>query len=144
MTNGNGLTQALPPTQGLPPAREAVVEQGLRIQQATAAERDRLIDMLSQRDTEIASLKAMLDVAELSVTTMESRVLTATLTRDEAVARRAEVETVLASMLALGRAFQIKSTPLITGNDEHAQTPQDHKLGSAVGAVERYAATRDR
>jgi len=118
MATGNGIQAD---QAELPPPREAIVEQGLRIQQETAAARDRLERALSERDTEIAGLKAMLEVADVTITQLESRVATSTLVRDEAVARRAEVETVLASMLALGRAFSIQSNPLITGNgDQHA------------------------
>lgn len=134
MTNGNGTYE------DLPPAREAVVEQGLRIQQATAAERDRLERLLAERDTRIAELKAMLEVAEVAVTQLESRVASSTLVRDEAVARRAEVETVLASMLALGRAFSIQSNPLITGEGDHEQNPRDRVPVVLGGDTEQYAA----
>ena len=50
----------------------------------------------------------------------KSRAETAMLVRDQAVARRAELETVLASVLSLLRTFQISHEPLVRprGNDE--------------------------
>jgi hypothetical protein len=97
----------------LPPAREAIVEQGLRISQEVAAERDSLRLLLSERDTTIAGLKAQLEIAELAMSQMGNRTADMMAARDEAVARRAEVETVLGSMMAIGRAFRIANEPLI-------------------------------
>jgi len=122
MTNGNGQAIAdLQKAAGLPPTREAVVEQGLRIQQETAAERDELRRMLAQRDSDIAAYKVAVEAMSAQLAQADSRVEAATLTRDDAVRRAAEVETVLASMLALGRAFSIKHQPHITGDGDHDQ-----------------------
>jgi len=119
MTNGNG--QLAHDAPALPPTREAVVEQGLRIQQETAAERDELRRMLAQRDSDIAAYKVAVEAMSAQLAQADSRVEAATLTRDDAVRRAAEVETVLASMLALGRAFSIKHQPHITGDGDHEE-----------------------
>jgi len=105
----------------LPPTREAVVEQGLRIQQETAAERDALRREVAQLHSDIAAYKVALEAQSAQLTQADSRVETMTATRDEAVRRAAEVETVLASMLALGRAFSIKHQPHITGDGDHEE-----------------------
>jgi len=119
MTNGNG--QLAHDAPALPPTREAVVEQGLRIQQETAAERDALRREVAQLHSDIAAYKVALEAQSAQLTQADSRVETMTATRDEAVRRAAEVETVLASMLALGRAFSIKHQPHITGDGDHDQ-----------------------
>ena len=119
MTTGNGQEIAdLQKAAGLPPTREAVVEQGLRIQQETAAERDLLRREAAGLKADIGGYKVMVEALQSQVEHAESRAQSMVLERDEAVRRQAEVETVLASMLALGRAFQIKSAPLITGNGD--------------------------
>jgi len=131
MTNGNGqheLTER--GALGLPPAREAVVEQGLRIQQETAAERDMLRREAAGLRNDIAGYKVAVEALQAQLAEADSRVASSTAVRDEAVRRAAEVETVLASMLALGRAFTIKHQPHITG-DGDAQDPVDRRLDMA-------------
>jgi chromosome segregation ATPase len=117
MTNENGPRPAQ--ETELPGPREAIVEQGLRIQQETAAERDHLRREVSGLKSDIAGYKVAIEALQTQLADADSRVQTMTLVRDEAVARRAEVETVLASMLALGRAFSIKSEPLIVRTDDN-------------------------
>lgn len=102
-TNGNGL----------PPTREAIIEQGLRIQQETAAERDDLRREVAQLKSDIAAYKVAVEAMTMQLAQADSRVATLQLTTDQAVARRAAVETVLEGMLALGRAFQIGNVPLV-------------------------------
>jgi len=124
-TNGNGL----------PPTREAIIEQGLRIQQETAAERDELRREVAQLRSDIAAHKVAIEAMTVQLTQADSRVEAMTLTRDDAVRRRAEVETVLASMLALGRAFSIKHQPHITGDgDEDISTmsANDRRIALAM------------
>jgi len=117
----------------LPAPREAVVEQGLRIQQETAAERDALLRREAELMTEIAGLKAQLSVAELTASQLQSKMDSTMAIRDEAVARRAEVETVLSAMMALGRAFQVSNTPLIKeAVDEEAASPSP-RVSSDIG-----------
>ena len=119
MTDQNNSNQFQPANgNGLPPTREAVVEQGLRIQQETAAERDELRRTLAQRDSDIAAYKVAVEAMSMQLTQADSRVESMTMVRDEAVRRAAEVETVLASMLALGRAFSIRHQPHITGDGD--------------------------
>jgi hypothetical protein len=124
MTTGNGITQpeileqlALSPPS-LPQPREAIVEQGLRIQQETAAERDLLRREVSGLKSDIAGYKVAIEALQAQLAEADSRMASMTLVRDEAVSRRAEVETVLASIMALGRAFSIKSNPIITGDGD--------------------------
>jgi hypothetical protein len=130
MTNGNGHEQV-----ELSPPREAVVEQGLRIQQATAEERDQLRREVTQLKSDIAAHKVAIEAMTMQLTQADSRVETMTVVRDDAVRRQAEVETVLASMLALGRAFSIQSAPFITGDGDYAdQAPRDRGApDSSVG-----------
>lgn len=144
MTNGNGreLTQeevqrlmtgemvqtgatGITP-QELPPTREAVVEQGLRIQQETAAERDQLRRELAAERSTNAGFKVALEAMQAQLTEAYSRVETQQITTDQAVRRAAEVETVLASMLALGRAFSIKHQPHITGDGDEQDLRDAH------------------
>jgi len=132
MTNGNGhgLQQELPPT------REAVVEQGLRIQQETAAERDTLRREVAGLKADITGFKVAVEALQAQLADADSRVASMRLTTDDAVRRCAEVETVLASMLALGRAFNIKHQPHITGDGDHEGDDIDHDR-TAMGDV-RY------
>jgi len=112
------------PNGELPAVREAIVEQGLRISQETAAERDMLRRREADLMTEIAGLKAQLSIAELTASQLQSKMDAANAVRDEAVVRRAEVETVLSAMMALGRAFQIQNEPLIKEvKDEEIASP---------------------
>ena len=65
----NGMqSQQHPDMAQLPPTREAVVEQGLRIQQETAAERDALRRELAQRDSDIAAYKVALEAQSAQLT----------------------------------------------------------------------------
>lgn len=133
MTNGNGnmATQQHPEMrQELPPPRELLVEQGLRIQQETAAERDHLRREVSGLKSDIAGYKVAIEALQSQVEQAESRARSMVMERDEAVRRQAKLETVLGSMLALGRAFQIKSEPLITGNGDH-EASRDRRLDMA-------------
>ena len=139
--NGNGHTaRERDERADLPPTREAVVEQGLRIQQETAAERDELRRQLAQALSDIAAYKVALEAQAAQLTQADSRVETATARMDEAVRRCAERETVLASIMALGRAFNIKHQPHITGDGDHADDDIDHDR-TAMGDV-RYRPDR--
>jgi len=127
---------------GLPPAREAVVEQGLRIQQETAAERDMLRREAAGLRNDIAGYKVAVEALQAQLAEADSRVASSTAVRDEAVRRAAEVETVLASMLALGRAFTIKHQPHITGDGDHEQTARDRRLDPAGMSPDSYHSNR--
>ena len=135
MTNGNGVT--MQEVAGLPPTREAVVEQGLRIQQETAAANDHLRREVSGLKSDIAGYKVAIEALQSQVEQAESRARSMVMERDEAVRRQAKLETVLGSMLALGRAFQIKSEPLITGNGDHedVSTMSANDRAMALGAA---------
>jgi hypothetical protein len=109
-SNGNGSHE-------LPPPREAVVEQGLRIHQETAAERDDLRRRLSERETDIAGFKVAIEALQAQLAEAESRVATMTLVRDQAVADRAVYETLFISIQAQLRAFKVPAAPLIKEAD---------------------------
>jgi hypothetical protein len=130
MTNGNGMQGQQHPEmrQELPPPREAIVEQGIRIQQETAAERDALRREVSGLKSDIMGYKVMVEALQAQLADADSRVAEMRIRTDEAVRLAAERETVLASIMALGRAFNIKHQPLITGTGDEQQEPRDRSL----------------
>jgi hypothetical protein len=107
------MTDTQPTNGDLPPIREAIIEQGLRLSQEVAAERDSLRLLLAQRDTTIAGLKAQLDVAELDASRLRNRAESLMAVRDEAIAERAIFEALFISFQSLLRAFKIPGAPLI-------------------------------
>jgi chromosome segregation ATPase len=117
----------------LPPAREAVIDQAHRLHQEVAHQRDMLLKREAELMTEIAGLKAQLEIAELTASQLQSKMDTTTAIRDEAVARRAAVETVLSSMMALGRAFQIANEPLIKEADHEDAALHPARVPSDIG-----------
>ena len=117
----------------LPPAREAVIDQAHRLHQEVAHERDTLRRREADLMTEIAGLKAQLEIAELTASQLQSKMDTTTAIRDEAVARRAEVETVLKSVMALLRAFQIANEPLIKEADNEDAALHPARVPSDIG-----------
>ena len=102
---------------GLPPERQQMAENSIAeyVTQyhQVAAQRDELMKENTGLKTRVAELKAMLEVAELAVSQMESKLDVAGSVRDEAVRRKAEIMAVLGAMLAIGRAFEIENEPLI-------------------------------
>ena len=134
MPNGNGheaRTMELQHSE-LPPTREAVVEQGLRIQQETAAERDMLRREVSGLRNDITGYKVAIEALQAQLAEADSRVASSTLVRDEAVGRRAELETVLRTIMSVLRTFQIQHEPLITGtNDDQTAASRDRRLDMA-------------
>jgi ATP/maltotriose-dependent transcriptional regulator MalT len=129
-------TTQLPQTNGeLPPVRESLVAQAERVHQEMLHERDALRRLLSERDTRIAGLEAQLQIAELNVSQMQSRIESSTSITNDAVARRAQVETVLASIMALGRAFNIQNQPLIHATEQesgHVELDPIHRPGGII------------
>ena len=97
----------------LPASRQAAVEQGLAMYHETANERDALREQVRQMQSQLAAHKVALEAKDAQMADLESRVNTMMIVRDEAVGRRAELETVLSSMMALGRTFQIGNVPLV-------------------------------
>ena len=84
------------PTNGdLPPMRVAVIDQAQRLHQEVAHQRDMLLKREAELMTEVAGLKAQLGIAELTASQLQSKMDSTMTIRDEAVARRAEVEAVL-------------------------------------------------
>ena len=103
----------------LPAARQAAVEQGLATFHEIAAERDALREEVLHLKGDVAGFKVALEAKDAQRVDMESRTHSMRIERDDAVARRAVVETVLGSMMALGRAFQIENAPLIRERDDN-------------------------
>ena len=137
--NGNGLPdyaaeKLIAEAVELPPPREAIVEQGIRIQQETAAERDLLRREVQQLKADIAGYKVAIEAQQAQLAEADSRVATMTLVRDEAVGRRAEVEAVLRSMLAIGRAFSIENEPLIKRTDDEDDS-NDRTIGDYLADI---------
>jgi hypothetical protein len=102
----------------LPPAREAVVEQGNRLYQEVAHERDVLRRELADAQTTIAGYKVAREAEASQRTQMESRMMEMQITRDNEVGRRAELETVLETIFATLRTFRIGNKPLIQSRAE--------------------------
>lgn len=127
-TPGNGGTVELPP------AREAVIDQAHRLHQEVAHQRDLLLRREADLMTEIAGLKAQLSVAELTASQLQSKMDSTNGIRDEAVARRAELEAVLRTIQATLRAFGITNEPLIKEvNDEEIASPPPARVSSDIG-----------
>ena len=123
MTSMDHVQSALaekPNGSDLPASRQAAVEQGLATFHEIAADRDALREQVHQLQSSLAMHKVTIEAQAAQMADMESRVSTMMIVRDEAVARRAVVETVLESMMALGRTFQIQNAPLVRprSNDE--------------------------
>ena len=97
----------------LPAARQAAVEQGLATFHEIAAERDALRDEVRHLKSNEAGYKVALEAKDAQMADLESRAHTLTIVRDEAVGRRAELETVLSSVMSVLRAFQIAHEPLV-------------------------------
>ena len=76
-------------------------------------DRDEAVAEAMRLKAEATGLKVTIDALEAQLANAQSKTKTAELIRDEAVARRAAVEAVLGSMMAIGRAFQIQNEPLV-------------------------------
>jgi len=97
----------------LPPAREAIIEQAQRIHQELSHERDTLAREVWSLKNDVAGYKVALEAHASNEAQRESRMAELQAQRDEAVARRAQVETVVESVNAILRAFLIEHTPLV-------------------------------
>ena len=129
-TNGNSL----------PPAREAVIDQAHRLHQEVAHERDLLRLKVGDLMTEIAGLEAQLQIAELTASQLQiSDGQHICLSRDEAVARRAECEAVLRSIMSIGRAFRIDNEPLIRETTEDEAYAENLAREDASGVSSLYS-----
>jgi hypothetical protein len=104
---------------GLPPAREAIIDQAHRLHQEVAHERDMLRLFVADLQTKISGLEAQLALLELEASQQKSKAESALSIRDDAVAERAVYETLFISVQAQLRAFRIPAAPLIKErNDE--------------------------
>jgi hypothetical protein len=110
--NGNGKEATLPED------RQAAVAYGLAQFQTICAERDASHRENIALKTENAGLKVAVEALEAHRTEMESRVQSATLVRDQAVADRAVYETLFVSIQAQMRAFAVPAAPLVKDADQ--------------------------
>jgi len=111
--NGNGT-----PTPDLPEDRKAAVQYGLEQFQVIASERDVLQRENFALKSDIAGLKVALEAQTTQMSEMESRVATAMLTKDQALAERIKYEGLFVAIFAQLRAFQVPAAPLIKDADE--------------------------
>jgi len=103
---------------GLPTDRQAAVEYGLVQFQTMMAERDQMARDYAELRTKYAGLEVACEAQTAQITDMQSRVATASLVRDQAVADRAKYETLFISIQAQLRAFAIPAAPLVTGSED--------------------------
>jgi hypothetical protein len=110
----------------LPEDRRAAVEYGLAQYQMLAAERDSLVRENSELRNALAEHRASLEVHHSRIADMDSRIATATMVRDQAVADRAKYETMFISIFAQLRAFEVPAAPLVR-EAPPAQTDEEHQ-----------------
>ena len=115
-------------TNGLPPVREAIIDQAHRLHQEVAHERDTLRLRITDLLTEIEGLKAQLKVAELEASTLRSRADSSISIRDDAVADRAVYEALFISIKAQLMAFKIPSAPLVRERPEETTDGYEDNL----------------
>lgn len=114
--NGNGNKNDLPDD------RKAAVEAGLAHYQLVAAERDALAKEIDKLLKDITSHKIMVEAQKSQMNDLESKIATANLLREEAVAQRAKYETLFMSIQAMLRTFSIPAAPLIKEMNDDADT----------------------
>src|SRR5262245_61210823 len=107
------LKRIEPAVVELPPDRKAAIAYGLEQFQRLAAEKDTRNGEIAKLKTDLAAQRVVAEALQSQLTEAESRVNAAYAVRDEAVARRAQLETVLSAILALGRSFMVEHIPLI-------------------------------
>lgn len=113
-TNGTRPTVSSPPiATELPDDRKAAVQYGLEQFQAIGAERDALRQQNHELRSMLAEREVALDARQTHIADMESRVSSAMLIRDQAVADRAKYETMFISIYAQLRAFEVPAAPLV-------------------------------
>jgi hypothetical protein len=114
-TNGNKPTVHSPPSIApeLPDDRKAAIEYGLTQFQTIADERDRLFQEVRELRSMLAEREVALDARQAHIADMESRVNSAMMIRDQAVADRAKYETMFISIFAQLRAFDVPTAPLV-------------------------------
>jgi len=105
MTNGNGELAR----------REQEFAQWLAKQ---STERDEAATEALRLKAEATGLKVTIDALEAQLADAQSKTQTAMLVRDEAVARRAELEALLKTIQAALRAFHISHEPLVRETQE--------------------------
>ena len=122
--NGNGNKNDLPDD------RKAAVEAGLAHYQLVAAERDALAKEIDKLLKDITSHKIMVEAQKSQMNDLESKIATANLLREEAVAQRAKYETLFMSIMAMLRTFNIPAAPLIKEMNDENETDDliEHRL----------------
>jgi len=94
-------------------SRAKVVEEGLAHFHELQEERDKLKKQCEASDLEIARLEGEIENFHNKVAGLESERTTAMAEKDKAVSEAAAYATLLASIMAMCRAFKLPSVPLI-------------------------------
>lgn len=117
MTNLETLNNgSAPRVVGKPRSRRAAYAG--EVIQDLVADRDNLERECAALKTSIAGHVVELEALRSRLADMESRVATATLVRDQAVADRAVYETLFISVQAQLRAFKIPAAPLVRESEQ--------------------------
>lgn len=122
--NGNGTNQ-------LPPKREAIVDMGNRLHQEVCNERDELRDEVAFLKVELAARDKQLETLQSLMNMMESRVISATEARDEAIRKHAELQGLFIGFKAQMLAFQIPAAPLVREVTDETEGAGDEIKGTA-------------
>jgi chromosome segregation ATPase len=108
-TNGNSTKPVeLPQDRVLATLRDA----GKEYYQA-AGERDALARQVAELKADLVHAKVTMDAQAGQMSDMESKIETARLQRDQAIADRAKYETLFVSIQAQLRAFAVPAAPLV-------------------------------
>lgn len=112
-----------PPQQQvqLPQDREHAVASGIAQYHQTAHERDQLQKEVAALKTDMAGYRVINDAQAAQLAAMESKIETAMLVRDQAVADRAKYEALFITFMAQLRAFNVPAAPLVREADPAAQ-----------------------
>jgi uncharacterized small protein (DUF1192 family) len=99
--------------EDLPAHRQKIIEYGILATQQTAQERDAALANVDELTKQVAALRVEIASLQALSGAMESRMESYQLSRDEAVARRAEYEVILRSIQAQLREFGIQHEPIV-------------------------------
>ena len=118
----NGPSQ-MPQLPQLPQDREHAVATGIAQYHQTAHERDQLAREVAALKTDIAGFRVVIEAQTTQLNDLESKVASAYIARDQAVADRAKYETLFITFQATLRAFAVPAAPLVKEADPSADPP---------------------
>src|SRR5215203_5222491 len=111
-THVNGPPQQVQLPQ-LPQDREHAVASGIAQYHQTAHERDQLQKEVAALKTDMAGYRVIIEAQTTQLNNMESKIETAQMMRDQAVADRAKYEALFITFMAQLRAFNVPAAPLV-------------------------------